>query len=163
MKLGSSFKLFLFEQLQNEGILGLDLFPILVGTLPVLVLIVPSVLTGSFLFIGGLEKDGLEIYPWADTAAGVATSLIAAICFYLTLSAANAVKVTLEEDHEAIAAIPFDEAVVAADAEAEKKRKAYRRVTIWEDVPILLKITLCLSVLCMTVCFYMLLFVGSKC
>ena len=48
------------------GILGLDLLPILYGTLPVILVITPTVFTGSFAFMGSLETDdGLDKYPWA--------------------------------------------------------------------------------------------------
>lgn len=48
------------------GILGLDVFPILLGTLPVASMIVPTVLTGSFAFMGSIEDEyGLDFYPWA--------------------------------------------------------------------------------------------------
>ena len=49
-----------------KGILGLNLFPILIGTLPVVALIVPTVLCGSLAFMGSLEnEDGEDLYPWA--------------------------------------------------------------------------------------------------
>lgn len=50
------------------GILGLDLMPILIGTIPVIALVVPTALTGSFAFMGSIEDDqGLDKYPWAGT------------------------------------------------------------------------------------------------
>ena len=50
----------------SKGILGLDLFPILLGTIPVVLLIVPTVLTGSFAFMGSIEGDGgVDLYPCA--------------------------------------------------------------------------------------------------
>ena len=46
--------------------MGLDLLPILFGTLPVILLVVPTVLAGSFAYMKGLEKDdGTQEYPWA--------------------------------------------------------------------------------------------------
>jgi hypothetical protein len=48
------------------GILGLDLLPILIGTLPVVALIIPTVLCGSFGYMGSLDSDdGEDLYPWA--------------------------------------------------------------------------------------------------
>lgn len=38
-------------------IMGLDLFPVLWGTLPVIFLIVPTVLAGSFAYMGSLRTD----------------------------------------------------------------------------------------------------------
>lgn len=48
------------------GILGLDLFSILIGTLPVVLLIVPTVFCGSFAYMGSIEgDDGVDLYSWA--------------------------------------------------------------------------------------------------
>lgn len=48
------------------GILGLDLFPILIGTIPVIALIVPTVFCGSLAYMGSLDNDdGADLYPWA--------------------------------------------------------------------------------------------------
>ena len=48
------------------GILGLDLLPIMIGTLPVIILVTPVALTGSFAFMGSIEdENGLDKYPWA--------------------------------------------------------------------------------------------------
>ena len=55
-----------FFILNFTGILGLDLFPILIGTLPVVILIVPTVFCGSFAYMGSLVSDeGTDLYPWA--------------------------------------------------------------------------------------------------
>ena len=46
--------------------MGLDLLPILFGTLPVVVLIIPTVLSGSFAYMKGVENDdGSQKYPYA--------------------------------------------------------------------------------------------------
>lgn len=48
------------------GILGLDVLPMLIGSLPVATLVVPTALTGAFAYIGTLEdENGLAEYPWA--------------------------------------------------------------------------------------------------
>ena len=48
------------------GIMGLDLIPILIGTLPVVLLVIPTVLSGTFAYMQGIEEDdGLQKYPWA--------------------------------------------------------------------------------------------------
>ena len=56
----------IFSFLSLTGILGLDLFPILIGTIPVVALIVPTVFCGSFAYMGSIESnDGVDLYPWA--------------------------------------------------------------------------------------------------
>ena len=46
--------------------MGLDLFPVLWGTLPVIFLIVPTVLAGSFAYMGSLRTDDGQLeFPWA--------------------------------------------------------------------------------------------------
>ena len=49
------------------GILKLDLIPILIGTLPILILITPTVLSGLFVYLGQ-TKD------WAETLSTVCLS-----------------------------------------------------------------------------------------
>ncbi len=147
---------------KNEGILGLDLLPILIGTLPVAALIVPSVLVGSFALLGSETKDGIEVYPWADTAAAISTAFMAGFMLYFNIAAVGAVKDTLEQDKERIDAIPIDETVQEADEQAVKRADAYRRATKWSDVPALMKTVLVLAVLSMIACFYMLFLFGDK-
>lgn len=146
------------------GILGLDLLSVLVATLPVIALIAPTVLTGSFAYIGNLETDdGLDLYPWADTLGAVCSAVAAVVMLYFNLAAAGAVKDTLAKDKDIIDAIPLDDEVAKADAEAQKKSIVYRRVTVWSNVPFFTKCCLVLSVLLMMACCYLLVIFNSKC
>jgi len=146
------------------GILGLDLLPILVGTLPVVILVVPTVLCGSFAYMGSLEGDnGLDKYPWADTMGAVASAVTAGAMFYFMLAAAAAVKSTLENEKDIIDAIPLDEDVKEADAVSAEKSDAYRRVTIWSNVPFGMKCIIILSVTMMIGCCYLLAGFNSLC
>ena len=48
------------------GILGLNIVPILIGTLPVFIVVVPTVFAGSFAYMGSIEdENGVDRYPWA--------------------------------------------------------------------------------------------------
>jgi len=135
------------------GILGLDALPILIGTLPVAALVVPTVFAGSFAYMGSIEnEDGVDLYPWADTMAAVASAIIAACMGLFTLSAAGAVKDTFEKNKEKIDAIPIDEEVKAADDIAQKENDAYSKATVWSNVPLWAKIALILSVASMIAC-----------
>ena len=50
-----------------------------------------------------------------------------------------------------------------ADAEAEKKNVLYSRVTVWSNVPIMMKFILNLAVLAMMGCCYLLVVFNSRC
>jgi len=146
------------------GILGLDLFPILIGTIPVVALIVPTVFCGSFAYMGSIESnDGVDLYPWADTMGAVASAIAAGCMFYFTISAAGAVKKTLERDKEIIDAIPIDESVREADAETARKNIFYSRATVWSSVPFAMKFILIMSLLTMMGCCYLLVIFNSLC
>ena len=52
----------------STGILGLPLYPILLGTIPIIGIIIPAVLSGTFIYMGSIEgDDGFDAYPWAGT------------------------------------------------------------------------------------------------
>mmetsp|Transcript_27067 Transcript_27067/g.32809 ORF Transcript_27067/g.32809 Transcript_27067/m.32809 type:complete len:773 (-) Transcript_27067:127-2445(-) len=146
------------------GILGLDLCSVLVGTLPVVAVIVPSVFVGSFAYLGSLENDdGMDLYPWSSTMGAIASTFAAGAMFYFTLSAAAAVKHTLKNSKDAINAIPLDEAVQEANVEAEERRTTYERVTIWRDVPTHMKYVLVTAVLSMMGCCFLLVIFNESC
>jgi len=139
------------------GILGLDLLPILYGSLPVILVILPTVLTGSFAFMGSLETDdGLDKYPWADTMGTISSALAACVLFYFAFAAAGAISSTCTTDKEKIAALAYDKEVEVADAELSKLNAVRARVTVWSNVPIFFKLLLITSVLSMIVCCYIL-------
>jgi len=139
------------------GILGLDLLPILYGTLPVILVITPTVFTGSFAFMGSLETDdGLDKYPWADTMGTVSSALAACVMFYFAFEAAGAISSCLETNKEEIAALEYDKEVEAADAEEAKLSAVRERVTQWSNVPTIFKLLLISSVLSMIACCYIL-------
>merc|ERR1712038_2161111 len=72
------------------GIMDLPLAPILVGTLPVLVLIIPTVLAGSFTYMASLNLDnGQPEFTWAGTAATISTAFAALVLAGFMLLAAS--------------------------------------------------------------------------
>jgi len=145
------------------GILGLDLLPILYGTLPVILVIMPTVLTGSFAFMGSLEtNDGMDKYPWADTMGTVSSALAACVLFYFAFAAAGAVSSTLSNDKEELAKLEYDKEVEAADAEVSKLDAVRERVTVWSNVPIVYKLSLIASFLSMVACCYLLVLFSEQ-
>jgi len=146
------------------GILGLDLFPVLIGTLPVVAVIIPSVFVGSFAVLSTFDNDdGMDLYPWANTMGAIASAVAAGVMFYFTLTAAAAVKRTLKRSKDAINDIPLDKAVQEATVEAKLRRTVYERVTVWHDVPKHMKYILIMAKFSMTLCCYLLFIFNDKC
>ena len=95
---------------------------------------------------------------------GAVTSAVAAgVMMYFSLSAATAVKICLDKDKAEIAAIPIDEAVKNADADAAKSKETYRRVTTWNALPLSMKSILILAVIAMMGCCQLLVIFSSQC
>lgn len=64
------------------GLMGLPLLPVLIGTLPVFILIVPTVLSGTFLYLAALPPDEEEPeghFPWAATMATIMATCAGAV------------------------------------------------------------------------------------
>ena len=67
--------------------MDLPLFPVLVGTLPVFGLIVPTVLAGSFTYMAGLQlDDGTSEFSWAGTASTICLALASMVLFGYIIS-----------------------------------------------------------------------------
>jgi len=146
------------------GILGLDLFSILIGTLPVVLLIVPTVFCGSFAYMGSIESDdGVDLYSWAETMGAVSSAFAAGVMFCFTISAADAVKTCLEKDKKEIEEILIHKDVEEAEEEAARKSRFYSRVTVWSSVPFQMKVILILALLSMMGCCYVLVLFNSQC
>ena len=93
----------------------------------------------------------------------VASSVAAGAMFSFSLSAAGAVKDTLQNEKEKIDSIPLDEAVRKADEEKERKNDIYRRITAWNSLPLLFKVLILLAVLAMMACCYLLVIFNTQC
>lgn len=131
------------------GIMGLPLTPILVGTLPVIVLVVPMVLTGSFTYMTALKlEDGQPAFTWAGTAATVSTAAAAIVLFGFMFLAAYHVEQTMRNRGDEIKEIPIDPEVKKLDDETALMNVAYSEVTEWSIVPAWAKFVLILSVVC---------------
>jgi hypothetical protein len=141
------------------GILGLDLLPILIGTLPVIVVVAPTVLSGSYTFMASVVNDDESLrYPWADTWGTIVTSVLGGIMLINTLAAANAVAVTVKNRKAEIDALPYDEEVKKADEEIKKIAVFRKKVVVWKNVPVFFKMCLILSVMSMIASVYALTF-----
>mmetsp|Transcript_1757 Transcript_1757/g.1957 ORF Transcript_1757/g.1957 Transcript_1757/m.1957 type:complete len:902 (-) Transcript_1757:112-2817(-) len=138
------------------GIMDLSIGPIFVGTLPVLILIVPTVLTGAFTYMSSLTlEDGQPEFTYAGTAATICAAISAVVLFGFILLAAYYVEITMREREEEVNNVPIDKEVKKLDDKQVLEVEAYREVTVWNNVPIWAKFLLVLSLTSMITCCYM--------
>merc|ERR1712012_705617 len=98
------------------GIIDLPLIPILIGTIPCLGLIIPTVLTGSFTYMAGMaDEEGNSRYPWAGVASSVAAAVAAMVLFGNMILAAYYVEDTVSKRQDELDALPYDEEVKKLD------------------------------------------------
>ena len=146
------------------GIMDLPLLPILIGTLPIIFLIIPTLLTGSFTYLSSVRtEDGQAEYPWTGTATAVFIAITGIVQFGSMVVAAFFLERTATLRKEEVEAIPIDEEVKEADERDEAFNKAYEEVTTWDKVPILAKLTLLLSLTSMMMCSYMVQLFSTDC
>ena len=143
------------------GIVGLDLLPVLFGTIPVSVLIFPTILAGTFVYIGSLkyvasdDDDGaveLLSFPWARTLTAVMLTVAAGVQTGSMFVAAYYLEKAVNESGDELLAMPFDEEVERADALAKSKELRYYEVRSWVRLPTFGRIILVLQVFLMTIC-----------
>jgi len=145
------------------GIMNLPLIPILIGTLPIILLILPTLLTGSFLYMSNLIVDDQQEFPWATTMATVCAAITALVQFGSMIVAAFYLENVISTREDDLKSIPIDQEVEDADEKLIELNKAYEEVTQWHLVPMAAKITLSLSLACMIICCYMVQLFADNC
>jgi hypothetical protein len=145
------------------GIMTLDLIPVLVGTIPVFMLILPTVLTGSFMYMGPLQtEDGALEFPYASVLATVFAAVTAIVQFGAMIFAAYFLEQTTSQRKEELDAIPIDEKVAELEANEEHFNKCFTSVTQWNVLPLWARLVLSLSFICMVLsCYFVQLFSNS--
>jgi hypothetical protein len=145
--------------------MDLDLIPILVGTLPIIFLITPTLLTGSFIYMSNLkdEDTGVPEFPWAGTMATVFTAITAFVQFGSMVVAAYYLEQTVSERKDELDSIPIDEEVKERDDKDEAIRQKFDEVTQWNAVPAFPKFILISSVTTMILSCYMVQVFASDC
>jgi hypothetical protein len=145
------------------GIMDLKLLPVLVGTLPIVFLILPTLLTGSFTYMADARDENGELeFPWAGTMATVFAALTAFVQFGSMVVAAYFLERVIAEKQEELEQIPIDEEVKQADERDEAHREAFEEISRWDRLPALAKCTLSLSLACMIIsCYLVQLFAGE--
>merc|ERR1712127_1153419 len=89
------------------GIMGLPLLPILVGTLPIIFLIFPTLLTGSFTYMADVrDENGENEFAWAGTLATVFTAVTALVQFGSMVVAAYYLEKVMVEKKDELELIP---------------------------------------------------------
>ena len=152
------------------GIMDLPLIPILVGTLPVMLLVVPTVLAGSFTYMKGMfneeENEGVITmvpqYKWAGTAAAISAAVAAGGLFSSMILAAYYVEDTLTNNAEEVQALPIDEEVKVLEDNETMIEQKFNEVTRWDVVPGVSKTILILSVISMIAACYTVQIFGDQ-
>jgi len=138
------------------GILDLPLLPMLIGTLPVVVIIVPTVLSGSFVYLA-------EQYTWAGTASAISMSVTGLIIMALPAMTMFHIEKAMEEKKEELSKMPFDLEVLKADKSEAKRRLLFLEVTKWEVLPKWMKAIMIIGNMFMFVSCYLALAAGGAC
>lgn len=140
------------------GIMKLQLLQILVGTLPVVFLILPTVLTGTFMY---LKTD--PTYGWASTASIIFIVLTSVVQFGSMVVAGVYLERTSSQRKEEIEQVPIDAEVKALEDAEEEYNRIYADVTRWRVVPVWAKCCLLLSLLTIVIpCYTNTLFLSSS-
>ena len=146
------------------GIMNLPLLPILFGTLPIIFLIFPTLLTGVFTYMANVrDEDGHLEFPWAGTMVAVFAALTAIVQFGSMVIAAYFLEKAVAERKDELDKIPIDKEVKEADDKIEAFNKAYDEVTQWEFLPGCAKYTLLFAVACMILSFDLVILFSEKC
>jgi len=137
------------------GIMDLPLLPVQVGTLPVIFLILPTVMTGTFTYMSSLRIDGQPEFSWAGTLAAIFAATTAIVQFGAMVIAVFYLERIIETRHEELNTIPIDDEVKVAEEKDLILEKAYTEITKWCVVPLWAKCVLTTSLVLMISCCYM--------
>jgi len=146
------------------GIMRLSVIQIMIGTIPIVFLIIPTCATGSLLYMASLETEsGNPEFPWAGTVSAITASLTAIVQFGSMVVAAYYLEQTADKRSEELESIEVDIEVKEADDRAEHLRKCYLDVTEWSRMPTGAKMLVRTSLACIIVSSYMVQIFASRC
>jgi len=135
------------------GIMKLDLTSNLISTLPILIIIVPMVLTGTFTYLASLPpKNGVIEFPWAGTMCTIFVVFSAFVQFSSMAAAAHFIKKTMQS--RSLAEIPMDKEVRNADKKMEAQKAVFHEITQWELISPRMRFALRLSLATMIISLY---------
>jgi len=146
------------------GIVKLDLLPIMIGTLPIIALIMPTVFTGTLFYMRNLEDEsGLPVFPSADTLYIIMFGITTAVQLGSGIVALIYIEKVMETRKEEIDRFPIDEEVKELEENDIAYNKAYAEVTQWIRIPKWVKFVLVFSLLSMIAsCYIVALFLSSS-
>jgi len=146
------------------GLMKLKLLPILLGTLPVAIIIVPTLLTGSFTYMASLElENGEKEFPWASVLGTIMAAISAMVQFSAMITAAYFLEQTSSTRGDEIAKLDVDQEVKACEDKDEEFNECYKEATKWPDLPILPKAILASAFLSMIVACYLVQLFSADC
>lgn len=146
------------------GIMGLDLIPVLLGTTPIIFLIIPTLTTGALTYMSNIRlEDGQPEFPMAGTVAGVFAGCTFLVQFGSMALAAYFLERTVSTRQEDFQSILIDEEVKNASDENVELSKSYEIVRKWEELPLLAKFTLSTSMGFMITACYMVQIFNAQC
>jgi len=156
------------------GIMGLPLLPILMGTLPIIVLITPTLLTGSFTYLASVQVwDGQgqnePLYPQAQTWATICAAVTAVVQLGSMVLAASAVSSNIssaddEKKSRLDELVPLDPQVLEADLRAQVRQDLYDQVTDWhQSMSWMMKIVTMVALTAWIVSFHLLMYFDNYC
>jgi len=144
--------------------MGLPLLPILVGTLPVIFLIAPTMLTGAFTYMGSLRDENNEPeFAWASTMATVFAAVTAVVQLGSMVFAAHYLDQAVSNKTEELETMPFDEEVRIADEKNEENVRKYEQVVQWQGLPWGAKALLIVSLSFMISSVYLVVLFLNRC
>jgi hypothetical protein len=145
------------------GILKLDLFPILLGTIPVIIIIIFMVLTGAFTYMSSLEVNGEPEFPFAPIISTIMAAIAALVQFAAMIIAAYYLELTFNTRKEEIDAIENDEEVKAIEEKQIAYNECYKVASKWTDLPLLPKLLMKSSLFFMVTCTYLVQLFSKEC
>eukprot|EP00574_Skeletonema_japonicum_P004095 CAMPEP_0201726112 /NCGR_PEP_ID=MMETSP0593-20130828/9275_1 /ASSEMBLY_ACC=CAM_ASM_000672 /TAXON_ID=267983 /ORGANISM="Skeletonema japonicum, Strain CCMP2506" /LENGTH=1129 /DNA_ID=CAMNT_0048217581 /DNA_START=41 /DNA_END=3430 /DNA_ORIENTATION=+ len=146
------------------GILRLSLPQIILGTIPIVLLILPTCVTGALLYMASLkDESGNPEFSWAGTVSTITASLTALVQFGSMIVAAYYLEQAADKRMDDVAAIEDDAEVKQADDEAAHLNKCYREVTEWEKIPVFPKLLIRSSLACIIIGCYIVQLFSSRC
>jgi len=147
------------------GMMKLKLLPILLGTLPVAIIIVPTLLTGSFTYMASLElENGEKEFPWASVLGTIMAAISAMVQFSAMITAAYFVEQASSTRGDEIAKLEVDQEVKLSEDKDERFNQCYyEQVTKWTSLPILPKAILTSAFLSMIVACYLVQLSSANC
>ena len=129
------------------GILGLDVKKMLLGTLPVYFLILPTCAAGAM----ELKKSESALYA---SLAGIIMAVSAMCQAVMGIIAVSAVNHEAELHQSEIRAMQDDKEVAEAEHEAAMRKAATARAVTWETMPGSIHSLLKVGAGCMVICCY---------